>query len=372
MSSERERTVERAAALLSALIEPADAVAGAVIGALGLEETASWALQAPYDTLDPRLRPAVTRWRHRARQLDVDELLARLRHVGGQLLHREHPAWPAALRDLGATEPPALWVRGDPQALTVAGLAVVGSRAATRYGVQVAGEIAYAAAQDGWSVISGGAYGIDAAAHRAALAADGLTVALLAGGVDRLYPAGNTELLLRVAARGAVVSEVPPGAQPSRHRFLDRNRLIAALGRATVVVEAAERSGALSTANHAGRLMRPVAAVPGPVTVASSAGCHSLIRDGAAVLVTGYAQVRELASPAGQGLAEPAPRTIGLLDDLPPDASRVLDAMPARAGTEVSHLASVAGLTVSETQAALGLLQLGGKVSCVQGRWKRV
>lgn len=371
MSSDSPRVV-LAAALLSALIEPADPVAGAVIGAIGLEDAAEWALRAPLDTVDPRARPAVERWRHRATAVDAAALLAQLRQLGGTLLHREHPQWPAPLHDLGPLEPPALWVRGDPQALTLPGLAVVGSRAASRYGIQVAGEMAYAAAQDGWVVISGGAYGIDAAAHRAALAAPAPTVALLAGGVDRFYPAGNTELLQRVVQHGAVISEVPPGSQPSRHRFLDRNRLIAALARTTVVVEAAERSGALSTAHHAGKLMRPVGAVPGPVTVPSSAGCHTLIREGGAVLVSSYAQVKELAAPIGEDIASPGPVAAGLLDDLPPHAARVLDALPARSGTEPSRLAVVAGLTVPEVHAALGLLQLAGKVSCVQGKWKRV
>ena len=189
-------------------------------------------------------------------------------------------------------------------------IAIVGSRSSTAYGEHVAATLSAGVADAGWTVVSGGAYGIDARVHRAALAADGATVAVMAGGVDRLYPLGNADLLARVLETGAIVAEQPPGFPPHRSRFLTRNRIIAAAA-ATVVVEAAHRSGALSTAHHAAELGRPVGAVPGPVTSASSAGCHRLIRNGA-VCVTSPDDVLEMVTPLDASRPDstgPRPRT---------------------------------------------------------------
>jgi DNA processing protein len=228
----------------------------------------------------------------------------------------------------------------------------------------MAADIAGGVSDEGWCVVSGGAYGIDAAAHRAALTGSTPTVAVMAGGVDRLYPAGHTDLLTAVLERGAVVSEVPVGFAPHRQRFLSRNRLIATAA-ATCVVEAAARSGALSTVNHALQLGRPVGAVPGPVTSTSSRGCHALIRDGAATLVTGPRDVLELAGPiavdperdGGDGFGDPHERA-------------AFDAIAAR-GSRVDAVAMAAGLTVREAMAALGGLELAGKAAVRDGVWHR-
>lgn len=259
---------------------------------------------------------------------------------------------------------------------------MVGARAATAYGEHVAADLGSGLADRGVTVVSGGAFGIDVAAHRGALAADGVTVALLAGGIDRPSPAGNLDLLERLAdGGGALVAECPPGTVPSRSRFLQRNRLIAAVAGATVVVEAAWRSGALSTAARAGELLRPLGAVPGPVTSMASAGCHRLLRDGAAVCVTDAGEVVELLDPP-DGAPGPADgsatdRTAGRgrrPDGDPTDradslASRVLDALPARRGIAVETVARRAGLSEREVGAELGLLELAGAVRRVDGRW---
>ncbi|EYR62130.1 DNA transporter, partial [Actinotalea ferrariae CF5-4] len=251
--------------------------------------------------------------------------------------------------------------------------AVIGARACTRYGEHVTADLAAGVVAAGRVVVSGGAYGIDAAAHRAALAADGVTVAVLAGGVDRLYPAGNARLLLALQdGVGALVSEVPPGSVPSRQRFLQRNRLIAAMTGATVVVEAAWRSGALSTAGRAAALLRPVGAVPGPVTSAASAGCHRLLRDGAAVCVTDAAEVLELLGggvpadgrPPSAELPDPA-------DGLDNAARQVLDALPVRAWAEVGSLTRVAGVSAAQARGALGVLELAGLAERRGDRWRR-
>jgi DNA processing protein len=170
-------------------------------------------------------------------------------------------------------------------------VAIVGSRAATAYGNHVASGIAVGLADGGWTVVSGAAYGIDAAAHSGALAADGITVAVLACGVDRPYPRAHAGLLQQIATYGLIVSEAPPGRQPSRDAFLARNRIIAALAGGVVVIEAGRRSGTMSTVAHADALGRPVMAVPGPVTSAVSAGCHQLIREQAALCVTSASDV---------------------------------------------------------------------------------
>lgn len=361
-----------AAAAWSRIVEPADSVAGSVIGELGPSEALAWLLSDPMTGAPPRLMRRVESWRVRLGTLDIRREMEMARRCGARVVIPGDTDWPAGLADLGAEAPVALWVRGE---LSGAGRAValVGARAATRYGEHVAAEFGHAMAERGLAVISGGAYGIDAAAHRGALAAEGAarTVAVLAGGVDRPYPSGNADLQERIARRGAVISEVPPGSMPSKHRFLARNRLIAAMGRATVVIEASYRSGALSTANHASRLLRPVGAVPGAVTSAQSAGCHRLIREGQAVLVSSPDEVAELVTPAGAALPPDPLVAPGLLDGLPEDQARVLDALPVRAAVEVRKVAITAGMAADEVRGALGLLELAGKVRRSGTRWAR-
>ena len=223
---------------------------------------------------------------------------------GVHLLCPGDPGWPGQLDDLGQARPYALWVRGtaDLRDLCRQSAAVVGSRAATAYGTHMCAEITAGLTASGFVIVSGGAYGIDATAHRAALACGGRTVAVLACGPDLAYPREHAGLLDDIASHGAVVSEYPPGTLPARHRFLARNRVIAALTRGTLVVEAARRSGTIVTALRASELGRPVLAVPGPVTSATSAGCHLLIRAGQAVLVTSAAEAAScLPSRTGSG-----------------------------------------------------------------------
>jgi DNA processing protein len=281
--------------------------------------------------------------------LEAARLLDRAHEAGIWLLYPENRGWPSGLGALGggidrdnAGEPFALWVRGRGDALadmTRQSVAVVGSRAASAYGDHMAALLSGGLTDAGWTVISGGAYGIDAAAHRAALSAGGPTIAVLAGGVDVAYPARNANLLDQVARNGALLSESPPGASPRRHRFLSRNRLIAALTGGTVIVEAGLRSGALNTARHTRRLGRPLMGVPGPATSALSAGVHAMLRDHPqARVVTSPEQVLEEVGPIG--LLAPVPRpTGGPRDALSAVMLDVLEAVP---GFE-PHLASTIG-----------------------------
>jgi DNA processing protein len=268
--------------------------------------------------------------------------------------------WPVGLDDLAALDADCLglWVRG-PLRLDEAArqaVAVVGTRAATEYGEHVALELSVGLAERGWTVVSGLAYGIDAAAHRGALAAPGATVAVLACGADVAYPKGNRGLYERIVADGAVVSEHPPGAAPQRARFLVRNRLIAALSAGTVVVEAAPRSGARSTARHAGELFRHVMVVPGPVTSSLSAGCHQLLRDRPdSVLVTKVDEVIEQVGPMG-ALAERVSGPVRRRDLLGPAVSRVLDAVPVRRPAPAERIARTAGMRLDAVVAALAAL----------------
>jgi DNA processing protein len=268
--------------------------------------------------------------------------------------------WPDGLDDLAAVDADCLglWVRG-PLRLDEASrqaVAVVGTRAATEYGEHVALELSVGLAERGWTVVSGLAYGIDAAAHRGALAAPGATVAVLACGADVAYPKGNRGLYERIVADGAVVSEHPPGAAPQRARFLVRNRLIAALSAGTVVVEAAPRSGARSTARHAGELFRHVMVVPGPVTSSLSAGCHQLLRDRPdSVLVTKVDEVIEQVGPMG-ALAERVSGPVRRRDLLGPAVSRVLDAVPVRRPAPAERIARTAGMRLDAVVAALAAL----------------
>lgn len=277
-------------------------------------------------------------------------------------------------RAVAPVPPLALWVRGGARldALADRSVAVVGARASTAYGEHVAGELGHQLGQRGWTVVSGGAFGIDAAAHRGALAADAATVAVLACGVDRAYPAAHAALFHRIAESGLLVSEWPPGAAPLRHRFLVRNRLIAALTRGTVVVEAAARSGAQATARRAQRLGRQVMVVPGPVTSAMSVGCHELLRDAelGAVLVAGAAHVAETVGRLGEDLADPPERPTDPRDGLSDLAVRVLDACPVRTGVSPERLARVAGCDVLDVLRVLPVLQLADLVEVGDAGWR--
>jgi DNA processing protein len=293
------------------------------------------------------------------------------------------PEWPPGLDDLGHVEalnerggvPLGLWVRGPlrldqwaggPGAAT--GVAVVGSRASTSYGADVAREIAATAAREQAVVVSGAAFGIDADAHLGALAGGGLTVAVLACGLDRAYPAAHADLLDRIAERGAVVSETPPGCMPTRIRFLRRNRLIAALAQGTVVVEAAVRSGALNTANWTERLGRQLMAVPGPVTSAASEGAHQLLRNGA-TLVSSGGDVLELIGRPGEHLQleRRAPRKAR--DLLTHRDQQILDAVPRIQAAGAASIARTAGIGLLHVQQALLRLEGKGLVRQAEEGW---
>jgi DNA processing protein len=250
-------------------------------------------------------------------------------------------------------------------------VALVGSRSATTYGVGVAGDLAAHVAAAGRPVVSGAAFGIDQAAHRGALGAGGPTVAVLACGVDRAYPSAHRPLLDHLAAHGAVVSELRPGLPPTRVRFLARNRLIAAMSQGTVVVEAAVRSGALNTANWAGRLGRVLMGVPGPVTSAPSEGVHELLRTGEAVLVTRGEHLLECLAPVGTAMVSRRRAEDRATDALDLLELRVLDAVPLVREAPSTSIAHTAGLDHAETRRALRKLAGLGAVEQIADRWRR-
>ncbi|TDE88283.1 DNA-protecting protein DprA [Occultella glacieicola] len=370
-----------ARAAWSRLAEPEDRAATRLVAALGAGPALDWLLHAerglyPAVPVPPprgNWGTAAARWAPRLAGLDPRRELEVIARRGGELILPGSRAWPVGLDDLGECAPLCLWVIGarDPATLAASSVALVGSRASTAYGERVAADLAMGVQPKDITVVSGGAYGIDAAAHRATLSVDGPALAVMAGGLDRYYPNGNTRLLEQVAATGAVVAEAPPGTAPMRTRFLSRNRLIAALARATVVVEAAWRSGALSTASRAAGLFRPVGAVPGPVTSAASAGAHRLIRESGAICVTDAAEVAELVQPVGTALPEEPAVAAGLLDDLDGEQARVLDALPARGGAVFGAVVRSAGMDEVSVRAALGFLELSGRVTREGGAWRR-
>ncbi len=383
-----------ARAALSRLFEPQDAAALALVqqagaedalkiatGQLtagpGLERDISGALAASGGSGNWQgLAESLRRWAPRVPDLAPDRDLATMKRLGGRILIPADELWPAQLADLGLQEPLCLWWRGAEQELPPAAtsIALVGSRDSTAYGASVTGDLAYALAGRGFTVVSGGAYGIDAHAHRAALAAGAggvPTIAVMAGGVDRFYPAGNEDLLRAVANQGAVLAEVPPGSAPTRYRFLQRNRLIAALASVTVVVEARWRSGALNTAHHAESLGRSVGAVPGSIHSANSAGCHRLLREGGAVCVTDAGEVAELASPSGASLPAEKDHRVEVHDGLTLEDLILLDALPLRTTSSVEKLTTVAGLSPESVRAGLGRLGLVGLAESHRGGWKR-
>ncbi|MFI6349851.1 DNA-processing protein DprA [Streptomyces sp. NPDC050560] len=278
--------------------------------------------------------------------------------------------WPTQLDDLGPARPIGIWARGAPdlRAWALRSVAMVGARACTAYGAHIATTIAAQLAERGWIVVSGGAYGIDAAAHRGALGARGATAAVLACGIDHPYPRGHEQLIARIAAQGLVLGELPLGDHPTSSRFIQRNRVIAALTRGTVVVEAALRSGALSTARHAQRLGRHVMGVPGAATSALSAGVHELLRAEGA-LVTDAADVVELVGDIGE---LPPPRQGPVLprDTLPPEAARVLAALPGRGGATARDIAYGAGTTADDAVARLYELHSLGFVERHGDNWQ--
>jgi DNA processing protein len=328
----------------------------------GLDTHLKQAAGARLDSADPR-------------QL-AEGALATARRLGARVVIPEDDEWPSQLDDLvqaceprstdpvdrDAAPPLCLWVRGAwrlDEALERS-VAVVGARAATGYGAQVARQIGYGLAEREWTVVSGGAYGIDAYAHRGTLAAGGTTVAVLACGVDRAYPVSHTSLFERVADDGLLISEWAPGADPFRHRFLIRNRVIAAATAGTVVVEASARSGALQTLRRAGQVGRYRMAVPGPVTSAMSVGCHEQLRDEDVHLVTGVPHILELIGRIGSDLAPVARAEEHARDRLEPTERRLLEALLVRKPLSSQEVAARAGVDTREAMRRLPSLEFRG------------
>jgi DNA processing protein len=373
-----ERQQREARAVLTCLAEPGDKLLGELLR--GSEPAAIVAAitagRLPASMNHPDRDPgAVTRglrrWAARAAVIPDGADLAAWQRRGIRLVCPDDPEWPTQLGVLGDRGPYALWLRGsaDLRFGCLRSVAVVGSRAATGYGTHVATRMAAALGEQGFAVVSGGAYGIDGAAHRGVLATGGLTFAVLASGVDHPYPAGHAGLFDDVSAHGALVSEWPPGRTPTRHGFLVRNRVIAALTRGTVVVEAGLRSGALSTARHARDLCRPLMAVPGPVTSAASAGCHEIIRNWDAVCVTGAGDVLDCVGVAGEHAAAPRRGATLPRDALDPQQVLVLDAVPARGGAGPAAIAARAGVDVDTAIRCLGALAAAGFVARCDRGW---
>ena len=365
---------------LSFLAEPGDPALGALLRSCSPDEivAAVSAGSGPRPALPaagrgiPGLARAFERWRARLGQIPPPAGRAAWERDGMRLLCPGEPEWPTRLDDLGDARPVILWVRGraDLRFACLQSVSVVGARAATGYGEHVATEMAAALAERDWTVVSGGAYGVDASAHRGALGADGVTIAVLASGLEYGYPKGHHELFAAVAGQGVVVSECPPDRAPSRPGFLVRNRVIAALSCGTVVVEAALRSGALSTARHARDLCRPLMAVPGPVTSSQSEGCHEIIREWGAVCVTRARDIIENVSPAGDGLGDRRRGPVFPRDSLDEETTAVLEAVPGRAGGGPAAIAVAAGVDLNTAIRCLGVLAAAGFVErCARG-WR--
>lgn len=314
--------------ILGIASEPGDAVTGRMIRTVGASETVSRLLA---DEVPPG--PDGDTWQRRlAPRLDAAQtqrVLAETERHGMRVLIPGDAEWPAGIDALGYRAPVALWTKGNAGLLTGPlwdRLTITGARASTGYGDHVTTELVQSAVADSQLVLSGGAYGIDGAAHRSALASGGATVAVLAGGLDRPYPPGHTDLLTHVGKDGLLLSELPPGAAPTKWRFLQRGRLLAALSGTVLIAEAGYRSGTLHTAARAAELGRPVGAIPGPITSAASSGCHRLLRDGLATVITGYDDVRGLLDGVRDGAHRAVRRTAGLevdpLDTPTPSAQR--------------------------------------------------
>ncbi|MFD7434456.1 DNA-processing protein DprA [Streptomyces sp. NPDC059861] len=354
---------------LTRVLEPGDEVAGRWVRELGVGEL----VRRLRGEGAPLAGVSEKRWaglRARARRAEPERDLEAAGAAGVRFVRPGTAEWPGQLDDLGDGRPLGLWVRG-PAGLRMWALrsvAVVGARACTEYGAHMAVTLAAGLAERGWVVVSGGAYGVDGAAHRGALGAGGATVAVLACGVDRPYPRGHTRLIGRIAEQGLVVGELPPGDHPTPSRFIVRNRVIAALTRGTVVVEAALRSGSLVTARAAQRLGRHTMGVPGPATSAQSAGVHELLR-GEATLVTDAAEVVELVGDMGE--LAPARRGPVLPRDLlPPGVRPVLAAVPGHGEATAAEIARGVPTTEDDAIARLYELRALGYVERHGDGWK--
>ncbi|MFF5104994.1 DNA-processing protein DprA [Streptomyces sp. NPDC000134] len=364
---DREGLLDRV--FLTRVVEPGDERAGKWVREHGVREVARRLREGG----PPLPGASERRWaglRARAEGAEPDRDLALARAAGARFVAPGQAEWPGQLDDLGDARPLGLWVRGRPslRMWALRSVAVVGARACTEYGAHMAATLAAGLAERGWVVVSGGAYGVDGAAHRGALGARGATAAVLACGVDRPYPRGHTELIRRITEQGLVLGELPPGEHPTPSRFVLRNRVIAALTRGTVVVEAAHRSGSLVTARAAQRLGRHTMGVPGPATSARSAGVHELLRGGA-VLVTDAAEVVELVGAMGE-LAPVRRGPVLPTDLLETRARQVLAALPGDGAARPAEVARRAQTTQDDAIAKLYELRALGYVERHDDGWR--
>lgn len=355
---------------LSHALEPGDAKVADAITSRGAVRTVEDLLAEPGSR--PELVARLTR-------ADPASLLARAERRGVRFVTPADAEWPRQLDDLAHGQrvqglggvPVGLWVRG-PMRLDMLGesVSIVGSRSMSSYGFDIATDVAATLARAGAPVVSGAAFGIDQAGHRGALAAGGATVAVLACGADRVYPGAHRELIDHIARHFAVVSEAPLGSSPTKVRFLSRNRLIAALSRGTVLVEAAVRSGALNTAHWADQLSRVLMGVPGPVTSATSAGVHHQIRGGAASLVTNGLEVLELTGTAGEHLMAVPRGPQRAHDRFSLPEIRVLDAVPVARGATTESIGRIACVSVREADRVLTALTAAGLTRLDVDGWR--
>lgn len=298
-----------ARACWATMTEPGDRIAGVLIRELGAAHALSVVMEGrsskkiltrftdqAVEGFAAQLSEALRQWVPRLEGSAVTTALEHAAGIGAYLVSPQTDMWPVGLSDLDLHQPYVLWVRGHSEHVGSFShsISIVGARASTGYGEHITSQIVPELVENSVAIVSGAAYGIDGMAHRSALASGGITMAFLAGGVDRFYPSGHDALLGRLVSHGLVLSELPCGWAPTKWRFLLRNRLIAAVSQATVVVEAGWRSGSLNTANHAATLGRPLGVVPGPITSASSAGCHRLLREYDATCVTTTQEILEL------------------------------------------------------------------------------
>jgi DNA processing protein len=358
-----------AAIIWNCLVEPGDRVSGKLRSEFGNRKALEKVLTRDHLTFSELssddLASAYERWLPRYREDLLEVILAQAARNDMKLLLPTDPQWPESLSGLESFGPTLIWYRGNIQHFQSLNRAIgiVGSRTITNYGQRVTADLVSALARESAAVISGGALGVDAVAHRVSLAQKGLTVSVMAGSLDNLYPSGNWQLFEEIAHQGLLISELPPGSKPTRWRFLQRNRLIAALSEAVVVTEAGWRSGSINTASHANELGKRVFAIPGAISNPSSAGCNRLIRDQMAELLL---DVEDLSQELGWSNANfPINAAFGSLE------LRVLDVLTTKE-QDLAIISAKAGLTEQESKLGLGGLQLAGRAERGEkGSWKR-
>lgn len=374
----------KARAAWTYLAEARDTIATGVVATMGAQPALEWicsqsttppqqlweaAVAAP-----KKFDDAIQQWKTRVTRLETDKDLDIAHHHGARFIIPSDPQWPEQLCVMGEYQPFGLWVKGNIDALGATPhlcVSIVGCRASSNYGEEVAATISWDLAKQGWTIVSGGAFGIDSVCHRATINAGGTTVAVTAGGIDDLYPVRHKDMFDAIVdSGGTIVTLHPPRARPTRWRFLDRNRLIAGLSAGTIVVEAGLRSGALNTASHARTMGTHVGAVPGSVLAPTCAGTNKLIRDGA-VLVQNATEIQELLSPVGAVVVNDRPEPDGLWDAMDDDERIVYDALPKVRMTTTERVTRAAGLSPRKVVRALGGLEMKGFIDRVDGQWKR-